>query len=655
MKSHLRRESWAFALSLGLATTAWLLWAGKDFSWDLFNHQLYLPFSLLTGRFATDLLAAGPQSYQNAIGYLPMYWLVTSKLPAIAVGLVLALGFSAVQGWALFRIGRQVFGSAREAREWRLLALALAFAAPVHLLTVGSTANDSLCAALSLVALALVMNSKATARDVVLAGLVTGLSIAIKPTSLVFGIPTALLAVTQVAGKRWPARFVWQGVAAAVVVFILAGGLWAAWLWQRFGNPTYPLLNQIFHSPLAPHGATVGMRFLPRSGWDWLLRPLQMVQFKPYITVEGFAPDARPALALLATLCVAAAVTWRQGPKRWLQGSTWLRADVQLALFLATTYGLWMLTSGNARYAIAWFLLAGVMVVRAVQLLSSGRAAAMALLVLLCVQLYAFPGTGGQLRLMGSQPWSNGPYVKLDVPAVLIEKPFLHLSLGIQSHAGLAPYLNAEGAFVNLRGQMSIPNEGPLAERLQQQLNRWAGRTRFLFAPRFKPGTPNFAAAVEADNWLLSRRYGLRIDTQDCHMIRILGFSVEASSVVDQQAAPSSDNMSVRRLLSCAAVEDRIDDPQFESDLARAAQVFDLLEANCPAPFGPHPLTTEAAPNTFWRTYMNSSAVIEISKANGVMASYHRAWNPIYLGTPEEVIQNQGKDACTAWNKLLSQ
>ena len=30
------------------ALTAWTLFAGKDVSWDVVNHHLYLPFSLMT-------------------------------------------------------------------------------------------------------------------------------------------------------------------------------------------------------------------------------------------------------------------------------------------------------------------------------------------------------------------------------------------------------------------------------------------------------------------------------------------------------------------------------------------------------------------------------------------------------------------------------
>ena len=63
-------------------TGAWALWAGKDVSWDVFNHQLYLPCSLVSGRYASDLFAAGPQSYQNPLGYLPFFGLAMSGLPS---------------------------------------------------------------------------------------------------------------------------------------------------------------------------------------------------------------------------------------------------------------------------------------------------------------------------------------------------------------------------------------------------------------------------------------------------------------------------------------------------------------------------------------------------------------------------------------------
>jgi hypothetical protein len=653
MQDHLRRESWLVVAFLAFATAAWLMLAGKDLSWDFLNHQLYLPFSLLSGRFSTDLLAAGPQSYQNPIGYLPMYALVMSKLPAYLVGLCLALTVSAMQVWALLSITHRVFGTAPTDRDWRVLAIAMSFAAPVHMLMIGGTSNDPLCAGLTLVPLALVLDPACGRRAVAVAGLCLGLAIAIKPTSLVFGIPTALIAVFHVLSHRWPLARLAQGVVWAVLAFAIAGGLWAYWLWLHFDNPTFPLLNQVFKTPLAPTGVTIALRFLPQSGWDWLTRPLSIVQFRAFVSVEAFAPDLRPAAALFASAFAIVVFTMRRGIGAWMAGPTWLRPDVQLAAYLTLAYFLWMLTSGNARYAISWFMLAGLVLVRAVQCVSRHRRAQLALLVLLGVQLGNYVAFGD--RRLSSQAWTAGPYASFEIPARLRTTPVLHLSLGVQSYAALATELQREGAFINLQGQMSIPNKGPLADRLEQQLSRWKGRTRFLFAPRHAPGSPGFAKSIDGTNWLLMRRFGLRVDINDCEMIRILGPDDMPSGDARQTAPQTTRDPFTRRLLSCAAVNDSIKDPQFERALASANQIFDLLEANCPLAFGPIPMTTDANPAAFWRLYMNSGAVIEISEKEGVVASYHRASEPIYLGKPREVLANGGKDACVAWKKLLSQ
>lgn len=645
-------ESWAIALCVSVAMAAWTLVAGKDVTWDLLNHQLYLPFSLLSGRFETDLLAAGPQSYQNPIGYVPLYLLVRSGMPAWGVGLLLALSVTAVQAWAMLRIARTVFGSAPDTRDWRLVAIALSFAAPVHLLVIGGTSNDPLCAALTLVALAIVLDPSAGRRTIAVAGMATGLAIAVKPTSLAFALPTAIVALMQVAGRQRSWIRLLEGVLWAVATFAVAGGLWAYWLWTHFGNPAYPLLNQIFESPLAPTGTAVALRFLPHSVWDWLLRPLEIAQFKPFASVEAFVPDLRPAAAIAATLMAAAAVTHRRGLALWGRAQTWRRADVQLAVFMLAAYGLWMAASGNARYALAWFMLAGLVLARAVHCWPGGRRALLGLVVLLGLQLAGYVSAGD--RRLDGQPWGDRPYASFEIPSRLQAEPVLHLSLGVQSYAGLAPFLHPAGAFINLRGQMSLPTKGPLADQLRQRLTQWRGRTRFLFAPRFGPGSTRFTAAIEGDNWMLSQRFGLRIDTSDCEMIRILGPGPDAKDDSSRRAAGSRSTFT-RRLLSCAAVEDARTDPRFDHDLAQADRVFALLEAACPRVFGPRPMISDANPGAIWRRYMNSDTVIEISKTEGVMVSYHRARDPVFLGTPEQVIANGGRDACTAWNKLLSQ
>ena len=60
-------------------------------SWDVFNHHYYIPFAWMTGRIDADFFGAGPQSYQNPLGYLPFYARVRTGAPDWLVGMALTL------------------------------------------------------------------------------------------------------------------------------------------------------------------------------------------------------------------------------------------------------------------------------------------------------------------------------------------------------------------------------------------------------------------------------------------------------------------------------------------------------------------------------------------------------------------------------------
>lgn len=75
---------------------------------------------------------------------------------------------------------------------------------------------------------------------------------------------------------------------------------------------------------------------------------------------KGFAPDIRPLLLVLFSLLALVVVLGR----RMLQGRAAQARkpmDIDLLLFMAVGYVLWILTSGNGRYALPVFLLCGLM------------------------------------------------------------------------------------------------------------------------------------------------------------------------------------------------------------------------------------------------------------------------------------------------------
>lgn len=633
-------HEWALTTVVVLVlVSAWTLFAGKDAGWDLFNHHVYLPFSLLSGRFTTDLFAAGPQSYQNPAGYLPFYLLARTKLPGWLVGLGLAILQTALIGWALQRMSHTLLGTEPQQQKWRLLAQALAFVSPIFLYVVGTSSTDALCAGLVLVplALALAQDRSPGPTAALLGGAALGLAVAIKPTSAIYAVPIVVVVVTRLLARQWRLTAALAFGAASATTFAVVGGLWAWWLWSRFGNPVFPLFNHLFQSPFAPSGVTVATRFLPQTTLDWFTRIWEIAQFKPFTMVEGFMPDPRPLLACLAVVLAGLAATRRSGWRIWSQRDTWLRADVQLVLVLVVAYALWMATSGNARYAIAFFMLVGIVLVRAVQSVWSGRLSALLLWVLAALQL-GVNVTDSETRTYPT-PWDSSPYLSAQVPPVLVDQPYLHLSVGLNSYAFVAPFLHHGGALVNLTGQLSLPSEGPLGNRLQETLSRWEGRTRLLFAPPVAPNSPKLREVLAAESWALTRRLGLRIELAGCEQIRLL-------------PKATSFGPAGLLLLSCPASPERRDDPQLAVDLARSGRVFAAIESTCPRIFGPSPMISDFGPDAVWRHYMNSDARIYISPTKGVILSHFRALNPVTLGSIDHVISNGGQDACEAWKQL---
>ncbi len=619
---------------------AWTLFVGKEVGWDLFNHQLYLPFSLLSGRFQSDLFGAGPQSYQNPAGYLPFYLLVRSGLPAWSVGVALAVLYAGLITLSLQRINRSVLGDGNANRPWRRVALALAIVAPIFLYVVGTSSMDPLGAGLVLFALAVALESSPRALAIATAGAALGLAVAIKPTSAIFALPVLAVVLSRVCARQWsPGKWL-TFLAAAAGIFSVVGGAWAAWLWLRFENPVFPLFNHLFQSPFAPTGITVAIRFLPQTPWDWITRPWEMAQIKPFTMVEGVMPDLRPLLACLSAGAAAGLATRRHGWSLWRRSTTWLRPDVQLVLVMASAYVLWLATSGNARYAIAWFMLSGVVLARALQSCWPSKWVVLGLYTLVGLQLIVLI-RDGETRSLAS-PWDWRPYFPVTIPRQLVDEPFLHLSLGVQSNAAVAAFLHTDGALINVTGQMTLPTHGPLGEQLKQQLAKWRGRTRILFAPPTMPGSPTPAQAIAAENWTLTHRLGLRLEPSGCEVIRLL------------PPGPGSA-IGGPTLLSCPAVEDRRDDRQLDAELKRADQVFALIEAACPRVFGPSPMASDYGPQRVWRHYMNSDARVYVSATKGVILSNFRTTNPANLGSIDQVVENGGRDACAAWKQLAQQ
>ncbi len=626
------------------ALIVWTLIAGKDVSWDVKNHQFYLPFSWLTGRFRTDLFGAGPQSYQNPLGYFPVYALVRIGLPAWIVGVLLG-AFHASTVWPLDRIARVFWPRGTEQDFWmRVLALAFCCVTPVLLSHVGTSSIDPITSLLVLWAVALSLESATpeatSSRGAFLAGACLGLASAIKLSSAPFAVALCVLWLL-----KWAARQCTVGQAAIFFVgvglsFAVAAGPWMWWLWQDFGNPIFPLYNNLFHSPYAPQQAITAMRFVPTSLAGVVSRLWELGKLSSYVSYEAFLPDIRPALAAAAAVVAAVLLAARGSWRRVASLETWRSPGVQLALVLVLSYVLWIRTSGNARYGLPLFVLVGIGLVRAVQLSVPLRAAKVLLLTALVLQTgyYAFEGTHRFLRA----DWDQGPYLDYRVSERLRTQPFLHLTIGSETNASIAMFLDPRGALANPIGQFALPTDGPLGERLEALLAKWHGRARVLI-PAPQATDPQDVQHVHDGFRALLYRLRLDVDWRDCETIAIV------SDLGDLQPKPQDADgglPEVKSLASCAVVDRPQRDPVVDAQLADANQVFGILEAACPKLFSPAPFASEHGHGQWQRHYINSEALLTVSVTDGVSYVHFRSFNPVNFGSIDDVLHHRRPITC---------
>ncbi len=622
----------------------WTFVAGKDVSWDVRNHQFYLPFSWLTGRFRTDLFAAGPQSYQNPLGYFPPYALLRLGLPAWVMGAILAT-LHALVIWPLDRIAG-LFWPRRSDEDFWLRTLALAFCcfAPIFLEHIGTTAMDPLTSLLVLWAVALSLEPTAPEtsglRGAFVVGACLGVASAAKLSNAPFAVVLGMLWLLQWAVGQRNLRQVAVAAAGLVASFALTAGPWMWWLWQDFGNPIFPLYNNVFHSPYAPRQPILALRFIPTSFAGAVSRLWELGKLSGFVSYEAFLPDIRPALAAGAAAVAALVLLLRGGWRRAGTMAAWRSPGAQLAVFLLLSYVMWIRSSGNGRYGMPLLVLAGIGLVRAVQLAVPVKAAKVLLLTALVLQC-AYYGHEGQYRSQGVA-WDSGPYIEYRVPQRLRDQPYLHLSLDYETHASIAPFLDPRGALANPIGQFGLPTDGPLGQRFETLLARWHGRTRVLIHALPQTDDRGLQHMHQAFQALLYR-FGLDVDWRDCEPIEMV---VSASAASGGAAGASNGTSPNMPLQSCAVIDRPQRDPVVEAQLADANKVFAILEAACPVVFSPTPFVSEHGAGLWERHYMNSDAVLSVSVTNGVLYAHFRQINVQYFGSIDDILQHRTPISC---------
>lgn len=637
----------AFTLAALLASCL----LGKDMTWDTLDYHVYAGFSALHDRFHQDYFPAGSQSYFNPYVYVPFYLLATSKLPALAVASVLAVSQSGLL-WLSYELALAVVPetTARSRIAIGVCAALLALANPILINELGASSADVTTAEIVLAGWLLLAYSVRAPRHTTLvaAGLLLGAAGALKLTNSVHALSACILLLFLPAAWRVRLRYATSCVLAMACGFLLLGAPWAMHLERHFGNPFFPLLNQVFRSPQFPPSRMMDLRFVPSSFGGALWRPFAIAAPVSMVDDELTAPDLRYAvLAALGTLALA---RWAWSSLRRPVPATASTTAVPPARVLLALGGgflfdwvLWLRASGNGRYFIPLACVAAVLIVALLFRLFAARIKLRnyILAVILAAQML---GVCAGATYRDHVNWNGGPWFAVSMPAGFAQQPDLYFSFAQRSNSFLVPFLAPSSGFINLDGDYVLGSQGANGKHVRWLIHKYSPHMRTLALQTLAKG-PGGAGPPDLshENDTLNH-FGLRVDAGDCARIEV--HDMEASWVQDlPQDAPAQGQGIERRvaqptdrfLVSCRVVPSPGRDSSLIANERGADLVFDRLEHACPELFRPAgPVTLDFGDSqrgyTWTRRYDDTDLSIVITGGIVKFIDPLRGGPAVYLG-----------------------
>jgi hypothetical protein len=501
------------AIAICAAAGALSVMLGPDDNWDLLYYHLYAPYAYLHGRYLYDLGPAQSQGFLNPVADFLFYGLVSSplndtpRLVAFVMGAV--HGINAV---LVLAIAAQVLRPAAAWERWTLrgAALLMGISGAGFASLLGTTTNDLinaifvLASLLGLLRLAAADDEGGRRGGFAWAGLWAGVAVGLKYTAAIYLPGLGLVALVAAWWRRsvvGPVAF----AAAALAGFLAVAGHHLLVLWQDFGNPLFPFLNDVFRSPYYEPQAIRDVRFLPHDLAQLIAYPFYWTKTNIYVVTEFPFRDWRGAIAYVAVLAALPALIAPRAFDRWrgASGCTDVRGLGLVVLFVVVSFVCWELAFGIYRYGVVLEMLTGVVTMGALtRLIAHARvrvAAGLAVLALALATTVYFDWGRGEY---------DDQYVDVDVPPLPPHSVVLIATW--QPVAYFIPYAEPSARFVGIENNyLELSQTNKLATEVKRVM-----RT---------PGPPKFVLSVGAfkrdkiDRLLAN--FGLKLSGAPCEPI----------------------------------------------------------------------------------------------------------------------------------------
>ncbi len=498
-------REWLFFAVVVAFWAGFVVWLGKDTSWDFRNYHWYIPYAFLHGRLGFDIAVAHQATYYNPLLDVPFYWLAlhTPSWFALAV-------LGAVQGAnvvPLYIIARQSL----RMDEFHLGAATLALLGQtggLGLNLFGTHYYDNVMSLFVFTSLAILVVAFTALRDgplwkaallAAVAAFLTGVTVGLKLPDAPFalGIAAALVAI----GGDWKhqAARLLGGALGGVLGFALFAAFWMLRMEHLTGNPLFPYFNEHFRSTLALAAPYRDLRFVPTHFWREVFFP---ILFAEDWSVADDLPyrDIRVALAYVGV--IAALIVWAVG-RRAKDPLVAPEATRVLFAFAAVSYIAWLKVFAIYRYILALEMLAPILIAAAIGLLPLPRRTRWLALAVAFFAALVFT----RPDFIERAPLGD-PYVSVAFPPFPDPKHTMVLMTGNEPLGFIVPELPPEIPVLRIDGWMMQPKDGSGLTRLMRRRVADFKGALYLIA--------DAGAITRAHDALAD--YGLAIDWPKCNL-----------------------------------------------------------------------------------------------------------------------------------------
>jgi len=458
---------------------------------DFKNYHYYNGFAAHHDRSALDIFPAQLQTaFFNGLDavYYPLFVALDGYPTALNVLLSLPYALAA---FLVFLMARLVLPVGFPLRDPACAAAAiLGLTGAGALPTMATTMSDLVPGVPLLAALTawlyLERGGRNTVRSAFLVGAAAGLSVGLKMTlaPLFVGLLCAAASRQAFGVKGALAQAMALGM-GGLIAYITLDAHWLLANYRAYGNPLFPLMNNVFRSDLVDHGVWTDLRFMPRNTLMALLYPAYWAFRPSHLTIELDMRDARILVGLASAVLVLLAHLASRLRARGTRGSGGDIVGLQLALVFLVAYFLWERVWSIYRYLSVAECLVGVLLLIALTTIIGKR-------VPRGWVVAAYFGGVGVILATTQYPWwsraqRTGHVVTVRMPP--IEPDAMVVLLDPYAYSYLVPSLPESVRVVGANNNLVRPGSwGVLERRIEDAIRHHGGPLWGMEYPEAFPG-----------------------------------------------------------------------------------------------------------------------------------------------------------------------